>query len=220
MAMRGCLKWTSTLVVLCACGLPARAADDKSKPVPEEGPLELVLLRHKAVRDDLKLTHREARRIHEFTEQQWKKAQRIEELPDEKERDRRYEELTREDNRFLDEILKPDQKKRLDQITLQVAGLVWITRPEVAAALVLTDEQKQKAAEYQKLARKEMEELLHSETRRDRQAELRKLHETCKKRVLDLLTDEQETKYQEMIGEPFRGELRFDEPDPGAEPEK
>jgi Spy/CpxP family protein refolding chaperone len=212
MAMRGCRKWTLTLVALCACSMPARAADDKAKPVPEEGALELVLLRHKAVRDDLKLTHREARKIHEFTEQQWKKAQKIEELADEKEKDRRYNELTREDERFLDEVLTPEQKKRLDQITLQVAGLMWITRPDVAAALKLTDEQKKKAAEYQKVARKEMEELLHSETRRDRQAELRKLHATCKERVLELLTDEQEAKFHEMIGHPFRGELSFDEP--------
>ncbi len=133
--MRGSRKWMLTLVALCACSLPARAADDKAKPVPEEGALELVLLRHKSVRDDLKLTHREARKIHEFTEQQWKKAQRIEELADEKEKDRRYNELTREDERFLDEILKPEQKKRLDQITLQVAGLMWITRPDVAVGL-------------------------------------------------------------------------------------
>ncbi len=62
-----------------------------------------------------------------------------------------------------------------------------------------------------------MEDLLYSETRRDRQAELRKLHATCKERLLELLTDEQETKFHEMIGEPFRGELRFDEPDPGSE---
>ncbi len=64
-----------------------------------------------------------------------------------------------------------------------------------------------------------MEELLHSETRRERHAELRKLHETSKKRLLDLLTDEQETKFHEIIGHPFRGELRFDEP-PLIEDEK
>ena len=67
------------------------------------------------------------------------------------------------------------------------------------------------------LARKEMEELLHSETRRDRQAELRRHQEACKKRMLELLTDEQEAKYFELIGEPFRGELKFDEPDPGSD---
>jgi hypothetical protein len=209
-----------TLAALCVCSLPARGYEQKPKAVAEQETIELVLLRHKAVRDDLKLTQREGRRIHEFTQQQWKKEQEVEEIADEKERDRRFEEMTREDERFLQEILKPEQKKRLDQITLQVAGLLWITRPEVAAALKLTDEQKQKAVEYQKAARKEMEELLYSETRRDRQAELRKHQETCKQRVIELLTDEQETKYNELIGEPFRGELKFDEPDPGSDTEK
>jgi hypothetical protein len=209
-----------TLTALCVCSLPACAYKQKPKTVPEQGAIEVVLLRHKAVRDDLKLTQREARRIQEFTEQQWKKEQEVEEIADEKEGDRRFDEMTREDERFLQEILTPEQKKRLDQITLQVAGLLWITRAEVAAALKLTDEQKQKAVEYQKAARKEMEELLYSETRRDRQAELRRHQETCKQRVLELLTDEQEAKYNELIGEPFRGELKFDEPDPGSDAEQ
>ena len=217
--MRGCRKWTLTLAALCVCSAPARAADDKPKAIPEQGVIELVLLRFKAVRDDLKLTRPEARKISEFTEQQWKKEQEVEKIADEKERDRRFDEMTREDERFLQENLTPEQKKRLDQITLQVAGLLWITRPEVAAALNLTDEQKQKVVELQKAARKEMEELLYSETRRDRQAELRKHQEACKQRVLELLTDEQEAKYNELIGEPFRGELKFDEPDPGSDAE-
>ncbi len=217
MSTRGCRNWAWTLVALVATsfagfGPGPAVADDRPKLVPEEGSLQVVLLRHKAVRDDLKLTHREARRIHEFTEAQWKKAQKAEELADDKERDRRYDEMTRENDRFLGEILNGEQRKRLDQITLQVAGLLWITRPDVAAELKLTDEQKQKAAEYQKVAHREMEELLHSETRRDRHAELRKLHQTSKKRLLELLTDEQEAKFHEMIGHPFRGELRFDEP--------
>jgi hypothetical protein len=212
MAMRDGRKWTLALAALIAWCVPAQAADEKPKPVPDEGAIEVVLLRHKAVRDDLKLTHREARKIHEFTEAQWKKALAIEELADEKEKDRKYEELTKEDEKFLDEVLTPAQHKRLDQITLQVAGLLWIKRPDVAAELKLTDEQKKKAAIYQEEARKEMEELLHTTTRRDRQAELRKLHENSKKRLLELLTDEQEAKFHELIGHPFRGELSFDEP--------
>ncbi len=186
--MRSCRMWTLALAAVIAwCASPNAAADEKPKPVPEEGSLQVVLLRHKAVRDDLKLTHREARKIHEFTEEQWKKAERVEELPDAKERDRKYEEMTKENEKFLDEVLTGTQHKRLHQITLQVAGLLWINRPEVAAELKLTDEQKKKAVEYQEEARKEMEELLHSTTRRDRHAELRKLHEASKKRLLELL---------------------------------
>ena len=66
----------------------ATSAADEPKLVPEEGSVELVLLRHKAVRDELKLTHREARKIHEFTEAQWNKALEAEKLTDAKERDR------------------------------------------------------------------------------------------------------------------------------------
>jgi hypothetical protein len=212
MVMRSCRMWTLALAAVIAWAPTRAAADEKPKPVPEEGSLQVVLLRHKSVRDDLKLTHREARKIHEFTEEQWKKAERVEELPDAKERDRKYDEMTKENEQFLDEVLTAAQRKRLHQITLQVAGLLWITRPDVAAELKLTDEQKKKAVEYQQEARKEMEELLHSTTRRDRHAELRKLHEASKKRLLELLTDDQETKYHEMLGHPFRGELRFDEP--------
>ena len=205
LAVAGLLTWI-------APDWPRESAQLKTKLVPEEGAIELVLLRHKAVRDDLKLTHREARKIHEFTEQQWKKALEAEELSDAKERDRRYEEMTKEDDKFLEETLTPAQNKRLDQITLQVAGLLWIRQPEVIAELKLTDEQKKKAAKYQEEAKKEMEELLHSPVRRDRHAEMKKLHEASKKRLLELLTDEQEAKYHEMIGPPFKGELRFDEP--------
>jgi hypothetical protein len=210
--MRHYRKWTLALAVVIACGLPTRANAQKPKLVPEEGAIQLVLLRHKAVRDDLKLTHREAKKIHEFTETQWKKALAAEDLPDAKARDQKYEEMTKEDEKFLEETLTPDQNKRLDQITLQVAGLLWIKQPEIVAVLKLTDEQKKKAGVYLDEAKKEMEELLHSPVRRDRHAEMKKHHEASKKRLLELLTDEQEAKYMEMIGAPFKGELRFDEP--------
>jgi hypothetical protein len=216
--MHSCRIWTLTLVAAIAWCAPTRvAADEKSKMVPEEGAIQVVLLRHKAVREDLKLTPRDARKIHEFSEEQWKKSLRVEELPDEKERDLKYDEMTKENERFLDELLSGAQRKRLHQITLQVAGLMWINRPDIAAALNLTDEQKKKALEYQRQARKDMEALLHSTTRRDRHAEMRKVHEDSKKALLELLTDEQEVKYHEMKGEPFRGELRFDESPLGDE---
>jgi hypothetical protein len=212
MIMRHYCIGTLALAAAIAWCVPGRAADEKPKMVPEEGAIELVLLRHKAVRHDLKLTHQEAKKIHEFTEQQWKKAQAAEELQDAKERDRRYDEMTKQDDKFLDETLTPAQKKRLDQITLQVAGLLWIKRPDIVAALKLTDEQQKKAFKYREEARKEMEELLHSPTERDRHAELRRHHAASKARLLELLTDEQEARYQELIGPPFVGELRFDEP--------
>jgi hypothetical protein len=41
---------------------------------------------------------------------------------------------------------------------------------------------------------------------------VRKHRAAAKQRMLELLTDEQEAKYNELAGPPFLGELRFDEP--------
>jgi hypothetical protein len=209
--MRRLRMWTVALAAMIAWCAPTQAADEP-KLVPEEGAVELVLLRHKAVRDELKLTQRDSKKIHEFTEAQWNKALEAEKLTDSKERDRKYEEMTKEDEKFLDELLTPAQHKRLDQVTLQVAGLLWIRRPEIIAALKLTNEQLKKADKYREEARREIEEILHSPTERDRHAEVRKHRAAAKERMLELLTDEQEAKYFELMGPPFHGELRFDEP--------
>jgi hypothetical protein len=215
--MRDFRMWTLALAVLMSSGLQAGAAEGKKKPVPEEGAVQVVLLRHRSVREALKLTEDETKKIHEFTSSQWKKAQLAEDLTNEEARDRAFAALTKENEQFLTAILEPDQLKRLNQITLHVAGLLWVTRPEIASALKLTAEQKAKAVQLQADARVEMEDLLHSKTRRDRHEKLRELHATSKKDLLELLTEEQETKWKELAGEPFHGELRFDEPRPESE---
>jgi len=208
--MRDFRRWTLALAVLVAWCAPARAAEEKKKAVPEDGAVQVILLRHKAVREDLKLTDDETKKIHEFTNAQWKKAVRLEEMSPE-ERDKGYAELTKENERFLDEVLESAQRKRLNQITLHVAGLLWLTKPHVASELKLTDEQKEKARKYQQEARAELEDLLHSATTADRHAKLKELRETSKKRIFDLLTPEQEVTWHELMGPPFKGELRFDE---------
>lgn len=202
--MRDFRMWTLALAALVAWGATARSAEKKM--VPEEGAVQVMLLRQKSIQEALNLTADETKKIYEFTDRQWKKAQRAEELSP-AEHDKAYAELTEENQKFLHEILEPDQCKRLDQITLQLAGLMWVTHPDVAAELKLTDEQKAKAKEYQKKARKEMHDMLSSETEAGKQEKLRELRATSRKRLLELLTDEQETKWKEMYGEPFTGEI-------------
>ena len=51
--MRRFLLCVSALVIVVASYHPVGAADEKPKMVPEEGALQVVLLRHKAVRDEL-----------------------------------------------------------------------------------------------------------------------------------------------------------------------
>ncbi len=185
---------------------PQENARPQEQLVPEEGAVQVMLLRQKAVQECLNLTDREAQKIQEFTSEQWKKAQQVIDLGRD-ERRQKFTAMTQENDRFIDEILKPEQRKRLDQITLQVAGLLWVTRPTVASKLDLTEEQKTRAHQMQQEARKEMQEYIHTYNKEDRKEKLQQLRQTSRKRLMDLLTDEQEKKWKEMTGDPFLGEF-------------
>jgi hypothetical protein len=177
--------------------------------IAESGAMEILLLRQPAVQKELKIADADTKKVHEFASGQWKKAREIHKLPA-KDQDAKYDELTRENNTFLSGLLNARQRTRLDQIAMQVAGLLWAGRPEVAAALKLTDEQKKALHELHKQAHKEMQ-AIHSETKPldAKHEELKKLHETNSKRLLDLLTAEQKAKWTELAGAPFTGELHL-----------
>jgi len=144
---------------------PARSQETRKarRLVPEEGAVQVLLLRQQSVQDDLKLTADETKKFHEFGDRQWKKALEIEKGAAD-ERGRKYAELRRENERFVETTLTPEQHKRLHQIALQVSGLLLVTHHRVANELKLTDEQKRRAHEMQKEARRETEEIIHAGT--------------------------------------------------------
>ena len=210
--MRTILNCSFALAVAVAWGLPAVAAE---KLVPEEGAVEVMLLRQKSVRKELKLTDDEAKKIDEFTEKQWTKAREIAKLSEE-ERDKKFADMTKENERFIDETLTKQQRERLNQITLQLAGLLWVKRAHVASELGLTEEQKQLAPRLQKEARTEVEEALQATSAEERKEKMRELRETSRKRLMSLLTEKQKAKWREMTGAPFQGEIEFQASAPGA----
>lgn len=205
--MRRTLCWMAAGIVLSVCAAPTWAAH---KMVPEEGAVEVMLLLQPSVCKDLNLSADKRDKIGNFADAQWKKAQALANL-DEKHRDERFKEMTKENERFISEVLSKDQKKRLDQILLQTAGLLWVTRPEVAKELNLSSEQKKRAAQLQQEARDEMEQLIHETDEAQQDAELSKLRKTSRDRLMTLLTDEQEAKWKQMTGTPFKGEISFAE---------
>src|SRR5436190_24339007 len=151
-------RWTLALTILTLGVATSRAAD---KMVPEEGAVEVMLLRQPSVRDDLKLSHDEATKIHNFTREQWEKAKEASKLS-EPERDKKFNELSKENDKFIDKTLTKAQRQRLKEIELQVAGLLCITRPDISKELKLTADQKKRIPELQKEGRQEMEELLYN----------------------------------------------------------
>jgi len=177
--------------------------------VPDEGAIHVMLLRQQSVREALKLTDDEASKIKAHNARQWKMAQEIHGMPADQ-RHKRYEALSLENERFLGQVLEPSERKRLDEISLQVAGLLLVTSPRVASQLGLTDDQRSHLGRHQKEARHEMAEVLHSKSAEGRSEKLKELRKTSRKRLMDVLTDEQETKWKEMTGAPFEGQFKYD----------
>ena len=194
------------LGVVALGAVAARSADDE-KIVAKEDAIQVVLLRHTSVKKDLHLTAEEVKKIHEFADGQWKKVQDMKGLS-EAEKNEKFEVMARQNEKFLHDTLKPEQCKRLNQITMQVAGLLWVARSDVAAELKLTDEQKQKVKEAHKEAHREMQEALSSKGGEIAPEKVRELRTSNRRRLMSILTDEQKGKWKEMAGEPFKGELR------------
>jgi hypothetical protein len=197
------------LTILAFWAAPLYSAE---KMVPEEGALEVMLLRQQSVQKELKLTDDEIEKVHKHCAKQWEKAQAVSKLS-EKEQDTKFNEMSKENERFVETTLTKEQRKRLHEITLQTAGLLCVTRQEVASKLKLTEEQKKRLPQFHKEARQEAEEWIYVVKKEQRLEKLRELRETSRKRLMDLLTDEQEVAWKEMIGAPFVGDLTYTDPE-------
>jgi uncharacterized membrane protein len=202
--MNSLYKTAFAFTIVALWGATVHAA---GRAVPEEGALEVMLLRQQSVQKELKLTPDEIEKVHKHCAMQWEKAEKISKLTNEAERDKKFEELTKENDRFIESTLKKPERERLREITLQIAGLLCLSRADVASQLGLTAEQKQKLPALQKEARHEMEEVIYDTKKEEKRAKLKELRETSRKRLLELLTDAQEAKWKQMIGTPFQGDL-------------
>lgn len=213
--MRTFRHWALVLAVPALWVGTSSAAEEEAQSVPEGATIQLILLRQKSVRQDLGLTPEHTRKIFEFTAKQYDAGREAVKLGQD-ERRKKFEALKQENEQFLKENLTPEQRKRLDQITLQVVGLLWLSHPDIARELNLTDEQRQKAKELREQTRKEARDLFRSSDRQERRAKYAKLHEETHKKLHELLTEDQRAKWKELVGRPFKGPIEFEEAQEGA----
>jgi Spy/CpxP family protein refolding chaperone len=175
---------------------------------PRGGGGGLFLLTQKSVQEELKLSDDQLKKVGELVEKQREEFGKLRDLSRE-ERQKKVEELTKESHKALAEILKADQVKRFKQIQWQQEGARAFADPEVADALKLSDEQKDKVKAVREEAQKEMRALRESGASRE---EVRKKFEEIRKassdKLMGILTDEQKTKWKELQGEPFKGEIQ------------
>lgn len=199
----------STLLLAVAV-MWVSAARAQEMPLPEGTTVKLILLRQKSVQKELKLTADEVNKITDFTLKQHEAAKKALGLTKDEAKEK-FAALEKENKTFLMDNLKPEQRKRLDQITMQLTGLMHLARKETIKTLSLTEAQVGKVKERQKIARKELAKVIG--TKEGRSEKLAKLREETRAFIMDLLTEEQRVIARQLAGEPFTGEIVFEEED-------
>jgi len=117
------------------------------------------------------------------------------------------EEVAKEQKELLKEVLFPEQIERLDQLMLQMRGIMALGEPDVQERLGMTttqvDKLKQIRSDQETKMRDSMREIWQSGDRegiRDKMTEMRKDVES---KVLEQLDPKQKEKFESMKGKPF-----------------
>lgn len=186
-----------------------------------------ALLANKDVQKELKLTDEQIEKAEKAAaEMRAKMAERRQELDGLEGQERQekmasfQKEMAAESKKLSDELLKPEQAKRFEQISLQtefrMRGPQALLGAEVQSKMKLTDEQKAKLNDLGEDLQSQRRELFQAGQGGDRQEMMTKMQalqkETAEK-VMAMMTEDQKTAWKELTGEPF--EIRFQ---PGQRP--
>src|SRR5262249_19794539 len=197
---RPTLTPADTIMKARACALPmfvvlltAHAVAVAQPPFggPFGGGNNLVqLLRNESVQKELKLATDQTAKLEALEEKMRESFGEIFSL-DEPERGKKMQALMQENEKAIAGFLKPEQVKRLKQISLQRQGPMAWSNPEVADALKLTKEQAQQLQKINQELQAKMRDVLEGggppddETR----GKIEKLQNTANEQRLKLLSD-------------------------------
>jgi type 1 glutamine amidotransferase len=178
-----------------------------------------MLLGQESVRKELKLSADQLKKVDELADRMRAKMQDAFAL-EEPERGKRLQELNRANDQALASVLTPEQARRLKQIVYQQQGTAALATPEVARALGLSGEQRQRIGEINEETGRKTRELSRpgaapDDATRARMAELRKAGSD---RALAVLTDAQRAAWKDLQGEPFKGPVGFGAPPRPTDP--
>ncbi len=199
-------------LVACATSQAVAQQQRRGRGGPGGGLNGVALLSQKSVQDELKLTPEQVKQVDEQMTKMRESAGELRNLGREEAR-AKFQERAKANQDAANGILKDDQKKRFKQITLQLAGAVAFNDSDVLQALSLTAEQKDKIKTIQEASQTERRALFQAagggggggEEARKKSDELRK---TTNEKLIGVLTTEQQAKWKELTGEPFKGEIR------------
>jgi Spy/CpxP family protein refolding chaperone len=232
--MRALLRSVSLALALALWAKTGLAQPELQQHVLSMAPLNggdsTMLLQQEPVQKELKLTPEQIKKVEKLSEEMRAKFHQAFNGREEGQGDRRIiivdadnqehrqkmQELRTENEKALAKILKPEQAKRLKQISYQQQGGRAFTNPEVAKALHLTPEQQKKIRAIHEDTGRQMGPIIYpaDEETLQKRTELRKASDV---KIIKLLTEAQKTKWKELQGEAFKGARSAFEP-PGPPP--
>jgi Spy/CpxP family protein refolding chaperone len=180
----------------------------------------ITLLQSKSVQEELKLAPDQIQKIREIPQSIYDKHREELEAAQKLEGEARRERVPKilltindEASKAQEELLNPQQKNRLKEITVQQSGPRAFLDQEVQKTLNLTDEQKDKIKTINENFQKQEFEIFPrrgggraSPGRGGYQERFEKsdaLRKESVDKILAILTDDQKKKYKEMTGMPF-----------------
>lgn len=182
------------------------------------------LLRSKTVREDLKVTEEQGKKLQEWGKEYFAKTQetmreKMKDIPRDQLREKMgaiMAEMQAETYKQIGTILDEKQVKRLREIDLQMSGTQVLTRGDVQEALKITDDQKEKLRGTGRDAFEAMRELreeygiqgfgppmLDEAKQKEYDRKLTGIRKEAETKTLAVLTDEQKSQWKKMTGEPI-----------------
>lgn len=115
----------------------------------------------------------------------------------------RVQQLNRDASKEVVDLLDPAQRKRLQEINVQQNGPRALNDPDVIAELGLSDEQKTKLTAADEENNQAFEKAVEETGRDDWRQRAGELSEEADRRLLGVLTEVQQKKFEAMEGEEF-----------------
>jgi hypothetical protein len=172
------------------------------------------LATNEGVQKELKLSDDQASKLKKAAEDlQSKYGDQLKEAKKDKEKRAEItKKMEAEFTKTLDDTLKPEQRKRFNQIHVQTQGLSAFQDETVVKALKLTDKQKDELKGMADDFAKDTQGMFKDAGKdKDKLAEVQKKIATMRKETLEKaaskLTDDQKKAWKDLVGEPFELQL-------------
>jgi eukaryotic-like serine/threonine-protein kinase len=170
----------------------------------------LMLLNQKSVQEELKLSPEQVKKFEEQSEKQREEFGGLRDLSPEERRTKLQEQVKATDV-AVKAALDENQLKRLKQISLQQRGAASLGDTEVADAVGLSSEQKDKVQSIQRAAFEEQRAQFQGGggggDGEERRRKFQEARTATNEKLLAVLTPEQKEKFKTLGGEPFKGQI-------------